>query len=125
MRKYNRITEDVFAMVKAILAGGKTQGETARLVGISGNTVNRISRSASYADYIDIAYANGCGKGVTKSEKNGEKPAISGAWMLERIFDEAKKQTALLTAISDKLAYIVVELTGTPEGTGENAQQDD
>lgn len=125
MRKYNRITEDVFATTKAILAGGKTQGETARLVGISGNTVNRIARAASFAEYVDITYANGCGKGVTKSEMKGEKPAVSGSWTLERIFDEAKKQTALLTAISDKLAYIVVELTGTPEGTGENAEQDD
>lgn len=125
MRKYNRITEDVFAMTKAILAGGKTQGETARLVGISGNTVNRIARAASFEEYVDITYANGCGKGVTKSEMKGEKTAISGAWMLERIFDEAKKQTALLTAISDKLAYIVVELTGAPEGTGENAEPHD
>ena len=125
MRKYNRITEDVFAMVKAILAGGKTQGETARLVGISGNTVNRIAHAVSLKEYVDITYANGCGKGVTKSEMKGEKPAISGAWMLERIFDEAKKQTALLTAISDKLAYIVVELTGAPEGTEENAEPHD
>ena len=121
MRKYNRITEDVFKTVKAILKGGTTQGETARLVGISGNTVNRISRVNTFDEYVDMVYANGCGKGVTKSEKNGEKPTISNGWAAEMLLAEARKQTALLTGISDKLAYIVTELTGA----GENAESRD
>ena len=65
-RPYTRITPQVFSAVKTLLKGGATQGEAAQYMGISGNTVNRIARAESYEEYTNIAYANGCGKGVPK-----------------------------------------------------------
>lgn len=119
-----KVTKDVFDLVKLLLNGGATAAKVAELTHVSTWTVYHIRQAKDLDDYFAISHRE------PKQEEHKpaeivEKPAVSGSWTLERIFDEAKKQTALLTAISDKLAYIVVELTGTPEGTGENAQQDD
>lgn len=119
-----KVTKDVFDMVKLLLNGGATVAKVAELTRVSTWTVYCIRRAKDLDDYFVISHKEPKRK-EQKPPEIVEKPAVSGSWTLERIFDEAKKQTALLTAISDKLAYIVVELTGTPEGTGKNAQQDD
>lgn len=119
-----KVTKDVFDMVKLLLNGGATAAKVSELTRVSTWTVNYIRRAKDLDDYFAISHREPK-REPQKPPEIVEKPAVSASWMLERIFDEAKKQTALLTAISDKLAYIVVELTGTPEGTGENAQQDD
>ena len=119
-----KVTKESFDLVKLLLNGGATAAKVAELTHLSTWTVAYIRRAKDIDDYFMISHREPK-REPQKPTETAEKPAVSGSWTLERIFDEAKKQTALLTAISDKLAYIVVELAGTPERTGENAEQDD
>ena len=119
-----KVTKYVFDLVKLILKGGATIEKAAEMARLSPWTIRAIKNAGTIEEYYSMTRRSRKTE-TQKPQETDEKPAVSGSWMLERIFDEAKKQTALLTAISDKLADIVVELTGTPEGTGENAEQDD
>ncbi len=114
-RPYTRITPQMFSAIKTLLKGGATQGEAANYMGISGNTVSRIAKAETFEEYTNIAYANGCGKGIPKGglltdDKQGGG-TISANYQLNRIYELMKTQTETLTLISNKLAYIVEELT--------------
>lgn len=119
-----KVTKDVFDLVKLLLKGGAKASKVAELAHVSAWTINYIRKAASIDEYFELTKRAHGGE-TQKPAEIVEKPVVSGSWTLDRLFDEAKKQTALLTSISDKLAYIVIQLDGAPEGTKDNAQQDD
>jgi hypothetical protein len=107
----------MFNAIKTLLKGGATQGEAASYMGISGNTVNRIAKAETFEEYTNIAYANGCGKGVPKggllTDDKQSGGTISANYQINRIYELLKTQNETLTIISNKLAFIVDELCGT------------
>ena len=102
------ITENTYDAVKALLKGGANQTRAAEFLGISANTVSRISRSETYADYREFARLDG---GSRYKKREDVKQIVQIPW---QAMQEMKKTNELLELISRKLAFIVDELTGTP-----------
>ena len=114
-RQYTKITPQVFNAVKTLLKGGATQGEAANYMGISGNTVNRIAKAETFEEYTNIAYANGCGKGVPKggllTDDKQKGGTISANYQMNRMYELLKQINETLTIMSNKLCFVVDELT--------------
>lgn len=127
-----KITENIFRAVKIILNDGRGTAEAAEIMGISRNSVLRISKANNYVEYVNNTYMDGLkqkpegkpeGKPETeKTPETGGKTIVVQAshYMLE----EQKRTNELLASISKKLAFIVEELgCNKPEGQNANAEQ--
>jgi uncharacterized membrane protein YjjP (DUF1212 family) len=117
-RPYKRITETVFKSVKLMLKGGATQQEVAEYAGISVNTVYRISKAVDYEDYTTVVYHNGRNT-YPESRLQDDKQTggtLSANYQINRIYDLMKRQTEFLALISNKLSFVVEELTGKKDG---------
>ena len=125
-----KITENIYNAVKLILKGGSGTKEAAQVMGISTNSVLRIEKASSYADYIETAYQNGSARYKKQEPKPEPEPpkqeppkqeapaqvvehkqtvVVQATWQMTQ---EMRKTNELLAAISSKLAFIVEELTG-------------
>ena len=113
---YQKVTSEVFNMVKIMLKGGATIAQISEICHISNWSINYIKKAESLEDYFRIS---------KRQSRKAEEPENATAdrqtivvqashYMLE----EQKRTNELLTAISNKLAFIVTELTGA----GENAE---
>lgn len=132
MIERKRITENIYNAVKMILKGGATAQETAKSMGISTNSVYRINKSGTYAEYVNLAYMNGSAryreatKQETKqeTEQKAEQKAeaiaepvkqqggtLSAGYQFNRIYEVLKEQNEILRLLSNKVAFIVDELT--------------
>lgn len=132
-KTYQKITEKIYRACKIMLKGGATLKEVAEYMDISINTAGRINRAETFEEYKNIAYSEGY---LFKKKKAAEEAAakqvqaqatqapaeppkqvveykqsvtIQATHYMET---ELKKQTELLTMISNKLAFIVEELAG-------------
>lgn len=120
-----KITKEIYTAVKFMLKGNASTRETAESLGISINSVNRIRNSEAYNEYIENARYGGSAR-YRKDVKNKLKEAetakpvedlkqpggtLSGNYQINRIFEQQKQTNDLLKLISDKLAYIVQQLT--------------
>lgn len=120
-----RITREIYTAVKFMLKGNASASETAASLGISTNSVNRIRNSETYDEYVENTRLGGSARyreGVKNQLKEAEtaKPVedlkqpggtLSGNYQINRIFEQQKQTNDLLKMISDKLAYIVQQLT--------------
>ena len=120
------ITGRMFDAVKLMIESGSDPREIADFMKISLMTVNRIAKSQDFAEYRNIvAYLAINGRNSKKKEPEKKEPAepiitdmkmqggtISANYQINRIYEQLKKQTELLTLISNKLAFIVCELGG-------------
>ena len=123
-----RITESIYNAVKMILKGGATAQETADAMGISVNSVYRINKSGTYAEYVNLAYMNGSARyrEATKQEAEQETEqkaeeiveplkqqggTLSAGYQFNRIYEALKEQNEILRLLSNKVAFIVDELT--------------
>ena len=114
-RPYTKITEQVFNAVKVMLKGGATQKEAAEYLRISYQTVNRIARSETFQEYVNMVYADGKNRytrtdTVTDDKQKGG--TLSANYQINRIYEQLKTLNETMTIISNKLAFIVDELTG-------------
>ena len=122
MIKRTRITENIYNAVKLILRGGAKTKQAAEAMGISVNTVHRINKTESYQEYVNLAYMNGSAW-YREQEKQDKKPEekieplkqaggqLSSGYQLNRIYEALKEQNELLKLLSNKVAFIVDELT--------------
>ena len=123
-----RHKKNIYNAVKMILKGGATAQETAKAMGISTNSVYRINKCGTYEEYVNLAYMNGSAryreatKQETKQETEQKAEAIaepvkqqggtlSAGYQLNRIYDALKEQNEILRLLSNKVAFIVDELT--------------
>ena len=125
MIKRTRITENIYNAVKLILRGGAKTKEAAEAMGISVNTVHRIGKANSYDEYVNMAYMNGSARyreqEKKEKEERQEKPqaeplkqqggTLSAGYQMNRIYELLKQQNEILTMLSNKVAFIVDELT--------------
>lgn len=126
-RNYTKITLRVFNAVKTLLAGGATNTECADYMGIAQNTVSRIKHAETYEDYKQATRVAGWmtyGKNQKKPEETNENQPeatetvlkqpggqLSAAYQINRIVELLKTQNEILTLLSNKVAFIVDELT--------------
>ena len=115
---YQKVTSEVFNMVKIMLKGGATIAQISEICHISSWSINFIKKAESLEDYFRISKRESRKKEDTEPVNvPAERQTIviqASHYMLE----EQKKTNELLKAISNKLAFIVTELTGA----GENAE---
>ena len=115
----------MFDAVKLMIESGSDPREIADFIKISLMTVNRIAKSQDFAEYRNIvAYLAINGRNSKKPEKKEPEKepiitdmklpggTISANYQINRMYEMLKKQTELLTLISNKLAFIVCELGG-------------
>lgn len=120
-----KITKEIYTAVKFMLKGNASASETAASLGISTNSVNRIRNSETFDEYVENTRLGGSARyraDVKNQLKEAEtaKPVedlkqpggtLSGNYQINRIFEQQKQTNDLLKLISDKLAYIVQQLT--------------
>lgn len=128
MIERKRITENIYNAVKMILKGGATAQETADAMGISTNSVYRINKSGTYSEYVNLAYMNGSARYRATTKEETEPKAepkaepiaeplkqqggtLSTGYQMNRIFEALKEQNEILRLLSNKVAFIVDELT--------------
>lgn len=125
MIKRTRITENIYNAVKLILRGGAKTKEAAEAMGISVNSVHRIDKANSYDEYVNMAYMNGSARyreqEKKEKEERQEKPhgeplklpggQLSSGYQINRIYELLKEQNEILKLLSNKVAFVVDELT--------------
>ena len=118
----SKVTESIFNAVKTLLKGGATVKECAGYMGLSAGTINVIKASETFEEYKSNMFfrSRACHGEKKQEQKPEQKPehvqtvehkqtvvVQASHFMLE----EQKKTNELLTLISNKLAFIVDELT--------------
>lgn len=112
-----RITEKTFLAVKNILKGGASVSQTAEIMDVSTQTVYRIRVSESYGEYVNNQRRNGAARYKKPDEESPTKElkltggTLSESYQMNRIYEQQKQTNELLKLISDKLAYIVQQLS--------------
>lgn len=122
-----KVTQSVFNCVKTLLAGGASHQECADYMKLSIMTVGRINRAETYEDYKHtiIMASLHSGKPVSvpvpepeqtpePKEEKPEKPKtvdVSGTYQMNRLIELMKEQNELLKTISNKMAFIVEQLS--------------
>lgn len=120
-----KVTQSVFNCIKTLLAGGASHKECADYMQLSVITVGRINRAETYEDYKQsvIMAKLHSGKPVSvpvpeqtpePEQEKPEKPKAvdtSGTYQMNRLIELMKEQNELLKAISNKMAFIVEQLS--------------
>lgn len=127
-----KVTPSVFNCIKTLLAGGASHKECADYMKLSTITVGRINRAETYEDYKQsvIMAKLHSGKPVsvpvpeptTEPEKEQKPEKMPEPETVERkqtiviqathyMMEEQKKTNELLTLISNKLSFIVEQLS--------------
>lgn len=119
-----KITPKTFQAIKTLLAGGATWEECADYMGVSTSTVGRISKAETFQEYGNsvAAIAIRCNQKNMKTDATEQEAkqeldlkmpggTLSGAYQINRIVELLKAQGETLNLISNKLAFIVDELT--------------
>lgn len=126
--KRRTVDENFFNMAKAILKGGATGVECARYMGCSAGIVSKIKNCGSFAEYeewndkrAEAARKNPAEQQEAESKPQAESQAVEQKQTImvqvnNYMLQEQKRTNELLTLISNKLAFIVDELTGVKTG---------
>ena len=120
MANYNKITESMYNAIKILLKGGAKCKEAAEYMNVTLGSVYKVNNTENYEEFLQINAEKTAKRMAAIKAKNPpqstpitlpqHKP-ISGddSYQLVQLM---KKQSELLTLISNKLAFIVDELTG-------------
>ena len=120
-----KVTEQVYTAVKLFLDNGATQAEVKKFYDIGGEICTRIKMSKDYNDFLKTReeknkknleryHAKKEPKKEIVLDKTYNNPAPLNAkdfYIVNRIMQAAEEQTELLKSISNKLAYIVEQLS--------------
>ena len=134
----NKVTQGIFDAVKICLNSGNNISETATFMKLSWNVVSIISKTETLEEYKAAMYEYNSRKQTQKKaimakEQAKEKPeatqvvehrqtvTVQATHYMEM---ELKKQTELLTVISNKLAAIIDDLYGVGKGNAVSESMD-
>ena len=123
-----QVTPERFRAVKQMIAGGAIHREVAEVMDLSVHTVGMISRAASLEEYRetvnDRKYASRTPQRFKPRLASPPAPVpsptpspapvpspLAGQYQMNRIMEALKEQNEHLKLISNKLAFIVDELT--------------
>lgn len=112
-----KVTEDVFKAVKQLQKGGATIEESAGYFDIAHATISRIRACATYDAYMHSRKKEKQSNetntaGVIAEISKPVNPTVVRVEATHYMMQEMQKTNELLKAISNKLAFIVEELTG-------------
>ena len=123
--KRHKMTEHIFKAIKLMLKGGATAEEINEHYPVSKETLRRIRRSETYADYVEMqrVYSERSAANRRKKEEQQEEPeqmTITTAWMpipahdpVDTVISEImREQTEILRALDEKIGFLLRELTG-------------
>ena len=123
--KRHRMTEHIFKAIKLMLKGGATAEEINEHYPVSKETLRRIRRSETYADYVEMqrVYSERSAANRRMKEEQQEEPeqmTITSAWMQIPAHDPVdtvisaimREQTEILRALDEKIGFLLRELTG-------------
>lgn len=134
-----KVTNTLFDCVKLMLDSKASYDEISSYMGVSLATIGRIKHAANYEEYKNLTGTAMYLATQKNKKQKEEKPepitqaqapspmvedlklpggTMSASYQLNRIYELQKKQVETLILISNKLAFIVDELTGTPAKKG-------
>ena len=115
------MTEQAFKAIKLMQKGGATVKDILEYYAVSVDTLRRIRRVDTFAEYIANQRAHNAPKKQEKKEERQEKPQgeplklpggqLSSGYQMNRIYEALKEQNEILKLLSNKVAFIVDELT--------------
>ena len=122
--KKTQITEQICKQAQLMRKGGANQTEIGKLLGINPCTVSRMEKAEfDFAKYQELLKERRARAGEKKEPEPETAPQVQEVIHKHEqsvtlvanhyMAEELRKQTELLTLISNKLAFIVDELTGT------------
>ena len=108
-----KITQESFDDAKIMLKYGMTQREVAKRIGVCENTIYFVNKSDNYTEFQKYRHDRRISKKEEPEEgkviKHNYNVTIQATHYME---EQQKKTNELLTLISNKLAFIVEELSG-------------
>lgn len=110
-----KVDKTVFDAVKAMTTGGATISDCGKFTGLAHATISRIRAVESFAQYLQTPVRKNK-KAVAEQPEAVEHRQTVIVQASHYMLKEQQKTNELLTAISNKLAFIVDELCGTKEG---------
>lgn len=111
-----KITPEVFDEIKIMLKYGMTQREVGKRVGVCENTIYFVNRAENYTEYQKYRHDRQIKKEKREGPDEGKviehkyNVTIQATHYMEQ---QQKRTNELLEIISNKLAFIVDELTGS------------
>ena len=117
----NPITKKVFDDCHMLVdTANLSRSKASQILGLRTSTVSRIVKCKTYEEYVEAA-RNGYAP-LTKANKEASTPAVNQTTVTIQathyMMEELRKTNEYLRLISNKLAYIVEELTGKNEDGG-------
>ena len=111
------VTESLFNIVKTLMKGGASGKTCAEYVGVSEHTISIIKNSEDFEDYKRKTSVkkrkNVAQQATSETEQQGvENRQTIIVQASHYMLEEQKRTNELLAYISNKLAFIVEELTG-------------
>lgn len=124
--KRHRMTEQNFKVIKLMLKGGATAEDIREHYPISKETLRRINRTNSYAEYVEMqrVYSERSAANLAKREEQHETPktpelpnqiSIDDLQKDSETVELLKEQNDLLRRLVNDVAFLVSELTGKGE----------
>lgn len=107
------MTEQAFKAIKLMQKGGATVKDILEYYAVSVDTLRRIRRVDTFAEYI----ANQRAHNAPKEPQEKVEPLkqvggqLSSGYQMNRIYEALKEQNEILKLLSNKVAFIVDELT--------------
>lgn len=116
MANWNKLTESRYNAIKILLENGATIDEAAKYMKCHRNTVLRINKSETFEEYTQIVTEMNTKRNqvaAINAKQEEQKPqghtvTIQANFLM---MEEMRKTNELLTAISNKIAYIVEQLS--------------
>lgn len=112
MSRGAHITESVFKGIKFMLRGGATVNDIRASYPVSIDTIRRIRKVNTFAEYLENQRRN-----TQRNEPEKVEPlkqqggTLSAGYQINRIYEALKEQNEILRLLSNKVAFIVDELT--------------
>lgn len=108
--------EQTFNTIKLMLKGGATPEQIRVFKPISRETLRRVVRTESYTEYRELQekYANSSAKNILQRNEANQEPAskaLSDNYQMNRIYEALKRQNEILELLTNKVSFIVDELT--------------
>ena len=116
----SKIDSKLFWAVKTMLQGGASTEEIVNYFSVSACSVTRIRKSESYEEYKQILAAVNTAIKKKNAEKATEEPVkappapagtMNQMYIQNRVYELLKEQNELLKLISNKLVFIVEQLS--------------
>ena len=117
MANWNRLTENQFSAIKTLLKGGASQAEAAQYMKVSPNTAFWVNKAETFEEYTNMMAE----RHLSRKQAHKPEPALqddkqkggtlSANYQMNRVIELLKAQNDLLTQISNKLAFIVEQLS--------------